>query len=133
MGFLKYWTPAQIPNLLIAAPVLAVSLSGTYSYIRQYASHLPPKRPQYHHALLPFHLHHLAMTLLLIFSSPTQIALRVISGDPVVWWNVTAMAFDWTESKVPGKMSIAGKAWVWWTVIWGAVSLVLWAGHYPPA
>jgi phosphatidylinositol glycan class V len=73
------------------------------------------------------------MTFLLIFSSHTQIALRVISGDPVVWWNVAAMAFDWGNSLESRKMTKAGKAWVWWTVIWGAVSLVLWAGHYPPA
>ena len=87
-----------------------------------------------HHLFLSLlHLHHLLMTVLLVTSSHTQIALRVISGDPVVWWNVTAMAFDWSPSQRTRSMTITGKLWVWWTVIWGGVSLVLWAGHYPPA
>lgn len=85
--------------------------------------------------------------------------------DPVVWWNVTSVAFDWSAwygSKAvlnivqqPGlaveaeaqtgaageaslapsraRMTLAGKLWTGWVVTWGAVSLALWAGHYPPA
>ena len=120
--------------MLIAAPVFAVSLTGTYRYLRGL---LDPsetsKTPCDSLVMLPFYLHHIAMTFLLIFSSHTQIALRVISGDPAVWWNLTTMSFDWTDAQGLRKMTRAGKAWVWWTVVWGAVSLVLWSGHYPPA
>jgi len=72
------------------------------------------------------------MTFLLIFSSHTQIALRVISTDPVFWWVLADLAFDWT-TRDHRRMTRIGKLWVWWSVIWGAVSIVLWAGHYPPA
>ena len=134
VGFLKYWTSAQIPNLLIVAPVLAVSLIGTYRYLGGLLNpNETKKRPHDSLSMLPFHLHHLAMTFLLIFSSHTQIALRVISGDPVVWWNLTALSFDWTNANELRDMTSSGRAWMWWTVIWGAVSLVLWSGHYPPA
>ncbi|GFZ43371.1 GPI mannosyltransferase 2 [Saitozyma sp. JCM 24511] len=176
MGILEYWTPAQLPNFLIAAPVLLVSLIPSFVYLRQTLSpvfaqdktqpvpHTYPRSkssapfpPHAAPALLPFHIHHLALTLLLIFASHTQISLRVIAGDPVVWWNVSAMAFRWTgappspaprETRAPrvppgitsrgnggdeAGMTGWGKAWVWWSVLWGAASIVLWAGYYPPA
>lgn len=38
------------------------------------------------------------------------------------------------ESVIPVKgLTQIGKIWVWWTVIFGAISIVLWSGHYPPA
>ncbi|KAK4685357.1 pre-rRNA-processing protein TSR4, partial [Tremellales sp. Uapishka_1] len=117
VGFLKYWTPAQIPNLLIASPVLFVSLYGSHTVIWSRTNSTETI----------FHLHHLFLTMLLILSSHTQIALRVVSGDPVFWWNVRSMAFG------DKGMTRMGRAWVSWTVVWGAISIVLWAGHYPPA
>lgn len=30
-------------------------------------------------------------------------------------------------------MTRQGRVWCWYTILWGSVSLVLWAGHYPPA
>ena len=126
----KYWTIAQVPNFLLAAPVLAVSLLPTLAYFQK-ASTAP-------HALLPFHIHHLFLTLLLIFASHAQIALRVCITDPVVWWNVAAVAVDWApvgkgDQARPTVLTTAGKLWIGWVVVYGTVSLFLWAGHYPPA
>lgn len=115
---------------------------------------MPPR----HHALLPFHLQHLLLTALLVFGSHTQIALRTAITDPVVWWNVASVAFRWepmyrqaseagasadNQVKKPetkeelldaGKrMTTAGRIWVGWAVVWGAISLVLWSAHLPPA
>lgn len=121
IGFLSYWTPAQIPNILMASPVLAVSVYGT---CRFFTSKTTLSR-----LLTPMILHHACMTILLIFGSHTQIALRVVSTDPVFWWLLADMSFE----KGKKGMSRMGRAWLWWAVIWGAVSIVLWAGHYPPA
>lgn len=30
-------------------------------------------------------------------------------------------------------MTKVGKWWIWFTVVYGAISIVLWAGFYPPA
>ncbi|EIW73174.1 hypothetical protein TREMEDRAFT_42227 [Tremella mesenterica DSM 1558] len=119
VGFLNYWDISQLPNLLISFPVIIISLHPTIKHLFQ-PSTLSSR-------LIPFHLHHLIMTFLLIFSSHTQISLRVISGDPVVWWNIAQMAFG------PKGMTRWGKVWVWWVLIWGAISIPLWKGHYPPA
>jgi phosphatidylinositol glycan class V len=183
----------QLPNILLASPVLLASIAGTYSYLRgmlhrqSVPSH--PLRPAQHLALLPFHLHHLLLTFLLLFSSHTQIALRLSITNPVIWWNVASMAFDWSDEDVNAnldeplapqstqtseksireapnggsdpsvsmeksaktdyvsatvprglkgklrtkKMTLPGKLWVGWTVVWSLISLILWSGHYPPA
>jgi Gpi18-like mannosyltransferase len=121
IGFLNYWTPAQIPNLLIASPVLAISVIGIYRYFSSSTS-LP-------NIVVPLVVHHAVMTALLVFGSHTQIALRVISTDPVFWWLLADISFP----RGSRGISTIGKIWVWWSVIWGAISIVLWAGHYPPA
>jgi len=120
IGFMNYWTPDSIPNFLLASPVLAISLLGLYCYTRS-RSDLPV-------VVTPLIVLHGVMTFLLIFQSHTQIALRVISTDPVFWWLLTEIAFKDGEA-----LTKIGSGWIWWTVIWGAISIVLWAGHYPPA
>ena len=157
-GLFNYWTLEQLPNFLLAAPVLLVSIIPSVSYLRSLiASRSSSAIPSKHHALLPFHLHHLLLTALLVFGSHTQIALRTAITDPVAWWNVASVAFRWelpsvrsqpgasvpeqTEKKgaqsetslAGGQMTTVGRIWVGWVVVWGAVSLVLWSAHLPPA
>lgn len=110
--------------------MLVVSLTGIARFFR---SPSPSGQRQLPVRLAPFIVHHAVMTLLLIFGSHTQIALRVISTDPVFWWLLADNAFTPGSDKTERGMTRAGQAWLWWTVIWGAVSIVLWAGHYPPA
>jgi phosphatidylinositol glycan class V len=120
IGFIKYWTLDSIPNFLLASPVLGISILGLYRYTCS-RTNLSP-------IIMPLVIQHGIMTFLLIFQSHTQIALRVVSTDPVFWWLLTEIAF-----KDGGGLTRIGRGWIWWTVIWGAISIVLWAGHYPPA
>jgi hypothetical protein len=194
VGFMKYWTAAQIPNLLIASPVLVVSLLGIYRFFLSAHTHTHPSRQSDRvldtgdgtlassgsdtkakarvmanisaevgtsvdalsstsipigetqtppdvfsltHAsqphLTPFILHHSLLTFLMIFSSHTQIALRVISTDPTFWWLLASLAVEPQRSRAHATLTRAGRLWIGWAVVWGAVSIVLWAGHYPPA
>lgn len=131
---MQYWTFEQVPNLIIALPVLIPSTTGSVAFLtRLYRSPKVEPLSSSERILLPIHLHHIGMTALLVFSSHTQIALRLVSSDPVLWWNVADMSFDWSGSVGSGRMTRAGKWWAWWSVLWGAASLVLWAGFYPPA
>lgn len=69
----------------------------------------------------------------------------MVSTDPVFWWLLADLALEKRKGKAKGdgdgdgdggtslNMTRLGKGWMYWTVIWGAVSIVLWAGHYPPA
>ncbi|KAL7423572.1 ER membrane glycoprotein subunit of the GPI transamidase complex-like protein [Cryptotrichosporon argae] len=156
VGWLHYWTLSQLPNFLIAAPVLALSALGVLRYFRARPG-TPARAHPVSRAAAPLVLHHAAMTALVLTTSHVQIALRVCAADPTVWWSAAALAFDWSAPPAGGgepeaehtggsaderkgqvrqasrQMTRIGKAWVAWAVVWGASSVVLWAGHYPPA
>ncbi|WWD17943.1 hypothetical protein CI109_102388 [Kwoniella shandongensis] len=131
IGLFNYWTLSQLPNILLALPILLVSLVGIFIYIRTRILPRPGTRPS-HPALEGLYICHLMTTGLVLFNSHTQIALRVCLGDPVLWWSATTLAFNWDDDKQRGLTKV-GKLWVGWCVVWGAVAMVLWVGHYPPA
>ncbi|ODO12010.1 hypothetical protein I350_00794 [Cryptococcus amylolentus CBS 6273] len=140
VGPFKYWTLAQLPNIALALPILYSSFLGTSTFLRSFfrstifpnpGRTLPkPARP-----LPELYLVHILTMALLLFASHTQIALRVCLGDPVVWWNVVGLAFEWDKREKGGRLEMTqlGRYWVGWTVVWGSAAMVLWAGHYPPA
>jgi hypothetical protein len=157
-------------------PVLLVSFIGSYRFFRSmlfaaiwhpkgdplavcpafgdiHATHITPFAASdvTIRALLPFYIHSLALTLLLLVSAHTQIALRVCATDPTIWWSLAGISFQWRgridtasvkrgldpdrgmgEAKQYG-MTLVGRIWTWWSIVYGAISIVLWAGHYPPA
>jgi len=124
VGPFRYWRLDQLPNFLLAAPVLYFSISGCFAYLRETAWTLASlSKPEF-----PIYMYQAVMLAILVFASHTQIALRLSFTDPVLWWTL-AKVFLSTKGQLGG----AGRAWVWWCAVWGAVSLVLWAGHYPPA
>ncbi|KAJ2970795.1 hypothetical protein NUW54_g12651 [Trametes sanguinea] len=75
-------------------------------------------------AIAPHVIHGLIFCLLLLFASHTQIVLRQAASMPLTYW-----AAAWLLVERP-KL---GKWWVGWSVIWGAVSCILWAAFLPPA
>ena len=148
VGFLRYWTVSNIPNFVLALPILL----NVYAFCVFYLSRLPrvyphvfvrrsaeadkkrretripaePHPPSLFLApsLLPHVLHALALTLLLTFNAHVQIALRVLPSLPLVYWAAARLLVERPRW---------GKAWVAWSVVWGAVSCVLWAVFLPPA
>ena len=148
VGFLRYWTPQQLPNFLLGAPPLALLFTYTLHYIRAaliprlraflapYSSQgksttepvkgspLAAPSPFLHPALAPHVIHALLMCLILLFASHTQIVLRFAATMPCTYW-----AAAWLLVERPAL----GKWWVGWSVVWGAVSCVLWGAFLPPA
>ncbi|KAF9242134.1 glycosyltransferase family 76 protein [Melanogaster broomeanus] len=127
VGFLRYWAFSNIPNFILAAPVLL----NIYAFCAFYLSRLPRIVPQLLDAslfltpsLLPHVLHGLALALVLTFSAHVQIALRVLPSLPVTYW---------AAARILVERPALGKAWVAWSVVWGALSCVLWAVFLPPA
>lgn len=142
VGPFEYWTVAQLPNIALVIPIIFSSLIGFIKYF----SHLVSSSQVLNHGteenppppiLFELYSVHLLTMALLLFTSHTQIALRVCLGDPVVWWNAVKLGFDNVQmGETPMgqvKMNKSGRYWIGWTVVWGAVAVVLWAGHYPPA
>ncbi|OSX66590.1 glycosyltransferase family 76 protein [Postia placenta MAD-698-R-SB12] len=144
-GFMRYWTPQQLPNFLISAPVLVLLLGYSVHHIRRaliprlqallssrthiskirtlqstISSHSPFLSP----SVAPHAIHAFIFTLMLLFTAHTQIVLRLAASMPFTYW-----AAAWLLVEHP----LWGKRWVTWSVVWGAVSVVLWATFMPPA
>lgn len=174
VGFLAYWELKQIPNFAIAAPVygllavhhsvyLRAVLPDTVARLGRSSTRPTDKaargQPYLGPALLPFVLHSVAVTLLLLLNSNVQIVLRLAQTNPAFFWAAAALmerptlpwkaafrrqrarpdevappreAKEWEALQVPGVRD--GGAWyLWWVVVWGCVTTVLWAGFFPPA
>lgn len=133
VGFLRYWTLSQLPNFLMCAPVLALLLWFSTHYIfhvllpyvfRSYKPSNPLDSPLLTVKLAPHAIHAFLFTLILLFASHTQIILRLAASMPFTYW---AAGYLFLEHPTWGKR------WVTWSVVWGAVSIVLWATFLPPA
>lgn len=155
VGPFRYWTLLQLPNFLLAAPVLALSFAASYTF---YAHNLhavlsttvpfipllkswkpttttkdllrASPRPFLSPSLTPFVHLHTALTLLLLFASHVQIILRVCSTNPVVFWFAADLVSHHTAD---GKERKWGRRWIKYCVVWGVVATILWSAFYPPA
>lgn len=132
---MRYWTPQQIPNFLLGAPPLILLFVFTLRYVRlallpRLCDFLSPptstttKSPFLPPSIAPHVIHALILSLLLLFASHTQIVLRGAASMPLTYW-----AAAWLLVERPAW----GRWWVGWSVIWGAVSCVLWGVFLPPA
>lgn len=160
MGLFRYWTLLQLPNFLLAAPLLALSFAASYEFYTQNAAHvishtlpfLPrsfagriktdtstketkPTRPFLSPDLTPFIHLHTALTALLLVASHVQIILRVSAANPVVFWYAADLvqADSESEDAAERRRGRWGRWWVGYCVVWGSVSILLWSGFYPPA
>ncbi|KAH9945639.1 glycosyltransferase family 76 protein [Amylocystis lapponica] len=140
VGFLRYWTPQQLPNFILCAPVLLLLFAYTTHYIRRALLprlrtfltqqdvgvhlELPSSPPFLSASLAPHVLHALVNTLILLFAAHTQIILRVAATMPTTYW-----AAAWLVVERP----VWGRRWVAWSVLWGVTSIVLWTTFLPPA
>lgn len=145
---------------MFAAPVLYYSILASYRYYRTNPcevvySTLPflPARillpdlpvsttstflPNTSLDLVPIvHLHTFTV-LLILFYSHVQIILRLCVVNPVIFWFVA--------SQIRGELLLAsgtkkpaqagrrlGRAWWLYVLVWGQVSILLWALFLPPA
>ena len=122
VGFLSYWTPAQLPNIALALPLLLPLLFYSVSHI---SSLIGGKsgglRPV---TTAPHAVHATILGVTLLTNAHTQIALRLLSSLPSTYWSVATLLIERPRW---------GKAYVVWAVLWGAASVILWATFLPPA
>lgn len=130
MGLFRYWTLAQVPNFVLAAPVLLAGTVGVVMYVTRVGARRVacatacPWAGQWlsreAHGLLPYVLHTAVLMGLLLFVSHVQIALRLCTpgGLPFVWYVVASWPLRPT---------------LWYLSVYGLLAGVLYAGFYPPA
>lgn len=147
MGPFRYWTLAQIPNWLLAAPILVITIHWLFLFYRRNLQQILRKTFMPHsisnyryttyntltESLLP-HVHYTtAVLLLLVVSSHVQILLRFASPGslPVVWWAIAWNACD-NNAQLQSR-SRHVYIIISCLLLWNIVSIVLYAGFYPPA
>jgi phosphatidylinositol glycan class V len=138
VGFLRYWTVSQIPNFLLASPILYSSLRSIYDFAKPSPSGSqkegsPLKTVR--NDLVGYLGLHIALAYILITSSHTQIALRTMGSNPMFWWGLTQQAHEFRHGSKESVVKIRrfGRMWLVWVLVWTVWSLILWAGFYPPA
>ncbi|KZT24378.1 glycosyltransferase family 76 protein [Neolentinus lepideus HHB14362 ss-1] len=149
VGFLRYWQLSQIPNFLMAAPVYVLLSSFYWFHLSRWISDMlaslqrtesvtrVPKvssDPFLSPKLTPFVIHALILTSTLLVSSHAQIILRLAASMPVVYWAAAWLLIRDNATRPPGQCGWHwGRVWVWWSVVWGSASVVLWTTGLPPA
>lgn len=139
-GFMHYWTLQQLPNFLISLPVFVLLLTFSSYHITN--SLLPRLRLVIYlkssplgnntdssflsPTITPHAIHALILTSTLLLTSHVQIILRLAASMPCTYW-----AAAWLILEVRDRRW--ARLWVGWSVVWGAVSLVLWSAFLPPA
>jgi phosphatidylinositol glycan class V len=154
-GFLNYWTFNQLPLFVISFPIYWASFAGIWNYYRS-TRFMTPKtqskqdeersakelenRPFLNPRLQIHILIQLILTSLLLFNSHVQIILRQIATIPAFWWGLAdGISRHWKRQQSSNQQNShhdGHSYWAWWfpwIVVWAPISLVLWAGFYPPA
>ncbi|PWN52318.1 hypothetical protein IE53DRAFT_295539, partial [Violaceomyces palustris] len=145
VGLFRYWEIGQLPNFVLAAPILLLSGYGMKRYATGKLGSISAQiialgRPdpgssamveEFRDAasLVPHLVLNLFLTLTLLVASHVQIALRFSSpgGMPFVWWGAACL-YD------SGPTSWSCKRWLLtYLVLYHAIAIVLYAGFYPPA
>ncbi|KAL0956090.1 hypothetical protein HGRIS_002258 [Hohenbuehelia grisea] len=109
----------------------------------------PPIDPFLQPSLTPHAIHAFVTASTLLFSANTQIALRLAAALPAVYWAaawlywrtsereevkmVRDVRSDARETSQPKSRWQSSKCYITWSMVWGALSIVLWAGFLPPA
>lgn len=113
VGWLRYWTLQQLPNFLLAAPVLLASLTLTLAWLKTHPAALrtlgllptlpsSPPLPFLDRAeLLPWVLHWLALTLLALFVMHVQVATRFLASQCApFYWFLASLVLESPSSSV---------------------------------
>jgi GPI mannosyltransferase 2 len=128
VGFLRYWTTSQLPNFLIASPHILLSVFAVSNHLRN----KPTIYTFLSNPLTPHVLALAGMSFLLFTSMHVQIATRVLTAFPALYWYVAGKVVE----DVQGVWVERTRFWeggVRAIVVFGCVGAVLYSAFLPPA
>ncbi|RLV94299.1 GPI mannosyltransferase 2 [Spathaspora sp. JA1] len=118
VGFLKYWTPNNIPNFLIVGPAIVINIYSTwYIYKREV--------PKNKRILVLVIIHCIILFSGILFWN-IQILNRVTSYSPIVYWMLSLHFIDHKKKKIAEYTVIYG-------LVWNVIQTALFAAFLPPA
>ncbi|ODV91074.1 glycosyltransferase family 76 protein [Tortispora caseinolytica NRRL Y-17796] len=117
VGFLRYWTLAQIPNFLFATPTIILFHMSARYYRGDIALH-------------PYIFVQMMMLISAIFMWHVQIITRVASCLPIAYWYIAEMISHGARNPSIAKGS---RYAVYYFILWTLSQAVLFAAFMPPA
>ncbi|CAG9318676.1 unnamed protein product [Blepharisma stoltei] len=98
VGSFRYWEAKQIPNFLLASPMLYISICACFFYIKhdykRFFSFSSTKSSKDSHEflnnplLVPFIWYWLLNIFIITFIANIQIATRILASNPAVYWYI---------------------------------------------
>ncbi|CAI2166525.1 12123_t:CDS:2 [Funneliformis geosporum] len=147
-GFLNYYEVKQIPNFLLASPMIFLSFYGIYSYSKfdfkriltlglqqRSETTLESSSSPYHgtHELLPFIY---LWAILLVYSinfMHVQVITRFFSSQPIVYWFVTDLFIKSLSEDASRWDKFLGYGMLVYFILYGGSGIILFANFFPPA
>ncbi|KAI1211197.1 glycosyltransferase family 76 protein [Annulohypoxylon truncatum] len=131
VGFLRYWTPSNIPLFLLAIPMIYILIKSGLEFIKLpldlVTKESAPADPIHLSLLIrSMALAQLVLAVLAITNYHVQIITRISSGYPLWYWWLAKVLSD-------PKNSIFGSNVVRFMVMYAAVQGALFASFLPPA
>ncbi|KAJ4155352.1 hypothetical protein LMH87_000603 [Akanthomyces muscarius] len=126
VGFLRYWTPNQIPLFILAAPVLTLLLVSGYQMLRNPARVMASAAADHRVLVQTLAASQAVVALLALTSYHVQVISRLASGYVVWYWWIAACLVDKSSRST-------GRAAVIFMVMYGGIQAVLFSSFLPPA
>ena len=135
-GFLKYWRLEQLPNFLLAAPILGLHTLALVDYISKdwkrffslgYRKRKAPFANEVSQTvLLPFIYLTTFLLIYVAFFMHIQVIIRFFTWQP--------LGYLYAGSKLNSKISnLIGKAYLYYSIIYGISGAILFSLFLPPA
>ncbi|CAG9936678.1 unnamed protein product [Clonostachys rosea f. rosea IK726] len=127
VGFLRYWTPNQIPLFLLAAPVLYLLIASGLKLVRDPSLVVSPgENPQFRVFVQVLAASQAFVAVLAITSYHVQIINRISSGYiPWYWW-IARCLMDKQTQKFGWGVTV-------FMVMYAGIQGILYASFLPPA
>ncbi|KAI4860731.1 glycosyltransferase family 76 protein [Hypoxylon rubiginosum] len=131
VGFLRYWTPSNIPLFLLAMPMLYLLIKSGLEFIWRPLSlanepSITGTSSRQAMLLQAMASSQLILAVLAITNYHIQIITRISSGYPLWYWWLTGLIID-------SKTSTVGSNIVRFMVMYATIQGVLFASFLPPA
>lgn len=140
VGFMSYYEVKQIPNFVLAAPIIALSVFGLKAYIQHNATEfwtLGIKKSThsnsdgYYSSTLAVFMY--LWAFLLLFATTNmhiQVIIRFFTSVPPLYWYVGNL---WIKGFGEGKHTWMANVVLGYFAIYGLIGIVLFSSFLPPA
>ncbi|KAK1929203.1 GPI mannosyltransferase 2 [Phytophthora citrophthora] len=136
VGLFRYYEWKQVPNFLLATPILALSLHALQGYFQGNTIpgkvSLPQGRGWRGTALTPYYLHWLFLVVNAFLVVHIQVTTRLLCACPPLFWHPAALICDSTvKRKAPQALTHYGRLVLSYFLLFTVLGSVLFPSFYP--